>query len=99
MFEVDRSCQGLFGLLIPFFPQNLYVNLTINVFWVGRPKNWDRGPNLKFSPCGQSGQKPDFQEYPGGRTKMVFARPFFDSIDPVFWQMKWALFEAQLRIP
>ena len=37
-------------------------------------KNWARGPNLKISEIGQSGQKIDFQEFLLGRTKIDIAR-------------------------
>ena len=74
-----------------------YVNLSI---YVGKTSKKVSGQKIsmvrsrgsqsrkaKFSPIGQFGRKPDFQEFLGGRMKIAIARPFLDQLTP-FLQME-----------
>ena len=57
-------------------------NLTIQ-------KKWGDGPQIgslgQFSPIGQFGQKPDFQEFLSSLTKMAIARSFLDQLTTIFF--------------
>ena len=61
------------------------VNLTIQkIVWGQSTPNWALVANLKFSLIGQFGQKPKFQEFFCGLTKMAIAQSFFDQLTPFF---------------